>query len=64
MLELGRSKAHSPNGFTIDFWVFTWEVVKEEIMGVFKEFHSSRRFVKPLNAIFLVMFQRRAKLNT
>ena len=37
------------------FWFFCWDVMKVEIMGFFREFHERGRFVKSLNATFLVL---------
>ncbi|RVW92901.1 Transposon TX1 uncharacterized 149 kDa protein [Vitis vinifera] len=53
--DLGKDKAPGPNGFTMAFWMFCWDVVKIEIMDFFKEFHERGRFVKSLNATFLVL---------
>lgn len=38
--ELERDKAPRPNGFAMEFWVFSKEIVKEEVMG------SSRSFLR------------------
>ncbi|RVW99041.1 Transposon TX1 uncharacterized 149 kDa protein [Vitis vinifera] len=53
--DLGKDKAPGPNGFTMAFWLFCWDVVKIEIMGFFREFHERGKFVKSLNATFLVL---------
>ncbi|RVW34286.1 putative ribonuclease H protein [Vitis vinifera] len=57
--DLGKDKAPGPDGFTMAFWLFSWELVKVEIMGFFKEFHERGRFVKSLNATFLVIVPKR-----
>ncbi|RVW45556.1 Transposon TX1 uncharacterized 149 kDa protein [Vitis vinifera] len=56
---LARIKAPGPDGFTMAFWLFSWDLVKVEIMGFFKEFHERGRFVKSLNATFLVLVPKR-----
>ena len=33
--NLGKNKALDPDGFTMNFWLFCWDVVKVEIMGFF-----------------------------
>ena len=33
--SLSRNKAPNPDGFSIAFWQFYWNVVKREVMGVF-----------------------------
>ncbi|RVW76326.1 Transposon TX1 uncharacterized 149 kDa protein [Vitis vinifera] len=57
--DLGKDKAPGPDGFTMAFWLFSWDLVKAEIMGFFKEFHERGRFVKSLNATFLVLVPKR-----
>ena len=37
------------------FWLFCWDVVKVEIMVFFRDFHEWCRFVRSLNATFLVL---------
>ena len=37
------------------FWQFSWDIVKEYIIRLFKDFHDSGEFVKNLNATFLVL---------
>ena len=59
LLDLGKDKAPSPDGFTMAFWLFCWDVVKVEIMGFFREFHEMSRFVKSLNATFLVLVPKK-----
>ena len=53
--DLGKDKALDSDGFTMAFWLFCWDVVKIEIMGFFREFHERGKFVKSLNATFLVL---------
>ncbi|KAJ9696951.1 hypothetical protein PVL29_008942 [Vitis rotundifolia] len=57
--DLGKDKAPGPDGFTMAFWLFCWDVVKMEIMGFFMEFHERGRFVKSLNATFLVLVPKK-----
>lgn len=37
------------------FWQSNWGTVKDDVIGVFKEFHHSGKFVRCLNSTFLVM---------
>ena len=57
--NLGKAKAPESDGFTMTFWLFCWDVVKVEIMGFFREFHERGRFVKSLNATFLVLVPKK-----
>ena len=52
---LNVDKAPGPDGFPLAFWSFSWDFVKEEVMGFFKEFFQNDQFVKSLNATFLVL---------
>ena len=55
---LNSDKAPGPDGFPIVFWIFSWEFVKEEVQGFFREFHDQCRFFKNLNATFLVLIPK------
>ena len=52
---LNVDKAPGPDGFPLAFWSFSWDFVKEEVMGFFREFFQNDQFVKSLNATFLVL---------
>ena len=56
---LSSDKAPSPNELPIAFWIFSWEFVKNEVLGFFREFHDQGRFVKNLNASFLVLIPKK-----
>ena len=48
-------KAPGPDGFSMAFWLFAWDFVKADVMSFFKEFYENGKFVKSLNATFLVL---------
>ena len=56
---LNSEKAPGPDGFPLAFWSFSWDFVKNEVLGFFKEFHDHGRFVKQLNATFLVLIPKK-----
>ena len=56
---LNSDKAPGPDGFPLAFWSFSWDFVKNELLGFFKEFHEHARFVKNLNATFLVLIPKK-----
>ena len=56
---LNSDKAPSPDGFPLAFWSFSWDFVKNEVIGFFKEFHDNSRFVKNLNTTFLVLIPKK-----
>ena len=37
-------KAPGPDGFIMAFWLFCWDVVKPEILGLFREFYLHGTF--------------------
>ena len=52
---LNGEKALGLDGFPLAFWSFDWDFVKPEVLGFFKEFHEQGKFVRSLNATFLVL---------
>ncbi|RVX14550.1 LINE-1 reverse transcriptase-like [Vitis vinifera] len=52
-------KAPGPDGFTMSFWQFAWDFVKEDVMRFFREFHEHGKFVKRLNTNFLVLIPKK-----
>ena len=59
---LSGDKAPGQNGFPLAFWVFSWDFVKDEVLGFFKEFHVHIRFVKSLNGTFLVLIPKKSNV--
>ena len=57
--DLNGDKALGPDGFTIAFWQFSWEIVKADIMRMFKDFFETRNFVKNLNTTFIVVVPKK-----
>ena len=56
---LNGDKAPGPDGFPLAFWSFNWDFVKAEVMGFFKEFHEQGKFVRSINATFLVLIPKK-----
>ena len=56
---LNGDKAPGLDDFPLAFWFFSWDFVKNEVLGFFKEFHEHNRFVKFLNATFLVLIPKK-----
>ena len=59
LCEMNGEKAPRLNGFTTAFWQFYWDIVKDEIMRMFREFYNSDKFVRSLNTTFLVMIPKK-----
>ncbi|KAJ9708014.1 hypothetical protein PVL29_000195 [Vitis rotundifolia] len=52
-------KAPGPDGFTMAFWLFCWDVVKPEILGLFREFYLHGKFQRSLNSTFLLLIPKK-----
>ena len=57
--DLNGDKAPGLDGFTMVLWQFSWSFLKEEVMGFFKDFHDQGKFVKSINASFLVLIPKK-----
>ena len=55
----GDKKAPGQDGLTIAFWQSRWELVKEEIMELFREFYDQCSFAKSLNSTFIVLIPKK-----
>ena len=56
---LNRDKASRLDGFFAAFWQFSWDIVKNDIMELLKDFHQQGKFVKSLNCTFLVLIPKK-----
>ena len=54
-------KAPSPDGMAMAFLQFNWNTVKIDVMRMFSEFFSSKKFVSSVNATFIGLIPK--KLN-
>ena len=52
-------KALGPDRFTMAFWLFCWDVVKSETLGLFREFYLHGTFQRSLNSTFLVLIPKK-----
>jgi hypothetical protein len=58
VMTMEGDKARGPDGFSIAFFHFCWEVVKEDIMKIFKEFHAKGKFEASLNSTFISLIPK------
>ena len=49
---LSGDKAPCPNGFPLAFWAYSWDFVKDEVLGLFKIYQFSGRPLQDLNQSF------------
>ena len=59
MSGFNGDKAPGLDKFSMAFWLFSWDFVKNEVMSFFKDFHEHNNFVKSLNATFLVLIPKK-----
>ena len=58
LMGMNEDKAPGPDGFTVAFWQSCWEIVKEDVLDMFKELHEQNSFIKSLNNTFLVLLPK------
>ncbi|WKA06987.1 hypothetical protein VitviT2T_024859 [Vitis vinifera] len=59
LLSCNGDKAPGPDGLSMAFWQFAWDFVKTDVLCFFKEFYENGKFVKSLNATFLVLIPKK-----
>ena len=59
LMGMNGDKAPGPDGFTVAFWQNCWEIVKEDVLDMFKEFHEQNSFIRSLNHTFLVLIPKK-----
>ena len=56
---LNGDKAPGPDGLTVAFWQLCWDIVRDDVMRMFRDFHETGKFVRSLNATFIVMIPKK-----
>ena len=59
IFQLNRDKALGLDGFTIAVFQDCWDVIKEDLVRVFDEFHRSGIINQSTNASFIVLFPKK-----
>ncbi|RVW25448.1 Transposon TX1 uncharacterized 149 kDa protein [Vitis vinifera] len=60
IFQLDRDKASGPNGFTIAVFQDCWDVIKEDLVRMFAEFHKNRIINQSTNASFIVLLPKKS----
>ncbi|KAJ9691416.1 hypothetical protein PVL29_013559 [Vitis rotundifolia] len=60
IFQLDRDKASGPDGFTMVVFQDCWDVIKEDLVRVFAEFHSSGIINQSTNASFIVLLPKKS----
>lgn len=58
VMQMEKGTAPGPNGFTVDFYQFFWDLVKEEVWEIVEESRKSKRNLKAFNATFLTLIPK------
>jgi hypothetical protein len=55
---MNGDKAPGPDGYSMAFFQACWDVLKEDIMKVFRDFHARGKFERSLNATFIALIPK------
>jgi hypothetical protein len=57
--NMSGEKALGLDGFSLVFFQSCWDIIKQDVMRVFHDFHASRDFVKSLSVTFLALIPKK-----
>ena len=60
IFQLDRDKALGPDGFTIAVFQDYWDVIKEDLVRVFAEFHRNGIINQSTTASFIVLLPKKS----
>ena len=60
IFQLDRDKASDPDDFTIVVFQDCWDVIKDDLVRVFAEFHRSGIINQSTNASFIVLLPKKS----
>lgn len=60
MFQLNKEKALRPNGFTIALYHMCWDVIKDDVLRVFLEFHDNGVINQITNATFIALMLKKS----
>ncbi|RVX22528.1 Transposon TX1 uncharacterized 149 kDa protein [Vitis vinifera] len=61
VFQLNKEKTPDPDGFTIAVYQECWDVIKEDLMRVFFEFHTKGVINQSTNATFIAMVPKKSQ---
>ena len=59
LMDMNGDKALGPNGFTVAFWQSSRDVVRGEVIGMFRDLFAIGKVVRNLNSTFLVLIPKK-----
>ena len=60
VLHLNKEKVPGPDGFTIGFYQECWEMIKDDLLRVFLEFHNNGIINQSMNATFIALVPKKS----
>lgn len=63
-MQMEKGTTPGPDGFTVDFYQFFWDIVKEEVWEIVEESRKSKRILKAFNATFLTLIPKEQGANS
>lgn len=51
-------KAPGPDGYTMGLFLHCWDLLKEDLVNTFQNFHSQEYFGKSLNATYIALIPK------
>lgn len=64
VFDMKTNSAPGPNGFGVIFFRKYWEIIKEDIYSMFKDFHLGRLDIKRLNYGVITLIPKLKEANT
>ena len=61
IFQLDRDKASGPDGFTIAVFQDCWDVIKDDLVRVFAEFHNNKIINQNTNVSFIVLLPKKSQ---
>lgn len=58
---MARDKDPGPDGFSMAFFQVCWDIVQEDMMNVFLEFHSFMKFEKCIYTSLIALISKKAR---
>lgn len=62
VFNIDKDKSPGPDGFSSLFFQECWDIVKEDLMEVFKEFYDRGTVNKSMNATFIVLIPKKEEV--
>jgi hypothetical protein len=61
VFQMEHNKAPSPNGFSVEFYHACWEIIKDDLMEIFQEFHNDDLPLYTLNFGTIILLSKSRK---